>query len=116
LYASGGRLELALQVATDSLNHLEQLKLEKERFVDDLLEVLAEIHWRLGNVDQSIALLERCLTVNPNRAPARKQLIKIYNQKGEVAASEKHQAILRESAKNEASDAKNPEAVVDSQN
>lgn len=98
LYATAGRLELALQVATDSLTNLEQLKLDKERFVDDLLEVLAEILWRSGNIQESINMLERCLIINPSRVPARRQLIKIYQQRGELAAVAEHEKLLKASA------------------
>ena len=57
-------------------------------------EMLANVLFRQGHVQEGISAAEKALTCDPTQRGARQRLIEMYKQSGDLQRAEEHQAVL----------------------
>ncbi|MBX3421579.1 MAG: hypothetical protein KF752_08495 [Pirellulaceae bacterium] len=100
--AALGRLDDAFLVASEAVKLLERSAMLKERYADDLLDTLGDIQAAKKEPADAVVSYERSLESRPNRLETRRKLIALYQEQGDVAASERHIQLLAEMERDDA--------------
>jgi Tetratricopeptide repeat len=111
LYAKAGRVDEAEKVAIQTLTLVQRNQLDREPFVDELLDTLGLVFESQKKTNEAISAYEASLKLDPLRIETRKKLIRVYRKTGSEGIAAAHEATIIQIEKNKAAAAKQNEAT-----
>lgn len=92
-YLKVEQLEKALYTAQISVELLQSNDQLKEKYADDLLDTLGQIHEELNQLPEAVENYQLCLELNANRIQTRQRLASVFRQLGDESSAETQERI-----------------------